>query len=39
MERKVKNNDIPEIALENGKIRLFAGSYKDTVGYKASICP
>lgn len=35
----IKNNEIKEIVLDNGKIRLLAGNYKDIKGYQSKYLP
>ncbi|MDR7855550.1 pirin family protein [Tissierella sp.] len=35
----IKNNEIEEIILENGKIRLLAGEYEDRKGFKSNYLP
>jgi redox-sensitive bicupin YhaK (pirin superfamily) len=35
----IKNNEIKEIILENGKLRLLAGKYKDYIGYQSKNLP
>lgn len=35
----IKNGDIEEIILENGKLRLLAGNYKDSQGYMSKNLP
>jgi redox-sensitive bicupin YhaK (pirin superfamily) len=37
--RSIKNSEIEEIELENGKLRLLAGIYKDRKGYMSSYLP
>lgn len=37
--RSIKNAEIEEIALENGKIRLLAGKFGDRQGYKSKYLP
>lgn len=37
--RSIKNAEIEEIPLENGKIRLLAGQYKDHTGYASHYLP
>ncbi len=35
----IRNNEIEEIPLENGKLRLLAGKYKDSTGYMSKYLP
>ncbi|RRC92815.1 pirin family protein [Erysipelotrichaceae bacterium OH741_COT-311] len=35
----IKNNQIPEVALEGGKLRVLAGSYKDHKGFQGKYLP
>ena len=35
----IKNDEIEEIKLENGKLRLLAGQYKDNKGYEGKYLP
>ncbi len=37
--RAIKNNEIKEIEIENGKLRLLAGKYKDIEGFKSKYLP
>lgn len=37
--RSIRNNEIEEITLENGKLRLLAGKYKDSTGYMSKYLP
>lgn len=37
--RSIKKSEIEEIAIENGMLRLLAGSYKDKTGYKSKYQP
>lgn len=37
--RAIKNDEIEEIPLENGKIRLLAGRYKDSTGFTSKYLP
>lgn len=37
--KSIKNSEIEEIPLENGKLRLLAGKYEDKVGYKSKYLP
>lgn len=39
MYRSIKNAEIPEVALENGKLRLLAGEYEGTRGYTGKYLP
>ena len=37
--KSIKNSEIQEIAIDNGKLRLLAGEYNGTTGYKSKYLP